>query len=264
MNGHRSHRAALLFCVALVVGTTFGRPRTLRAQEETPQPRAFLVLATGGQETPSVDSPGVASGRLTLSADRKQVTYDLVIGDLKGKVTGIHLHRGRAGQEGPVVYSLSEPVGEQVRGQIELNPADEADLLTQEFYLDLHTDLFPNGEVRGQIVRDPTPPPVSLARQIQPIFSASCSCHVSGRSAAGLSLDEGYAHAALVSVLSGQSDLNLVEPGDPEKSYLWHKLNGSYRRVGGSGGRMPLGRGPLPAAQIERIRKWIEQGGKEN
>jgi CHRD domain len=263
MKAHRITRAALLFSVALGAGITLSRPQTLRAQGETPQPLTFLVLATGSQETPSVDSPGVASGRLTMSADRKQLSFDLMIADLKGKLTGIHLHRGRAGQDGPVVYSLPEPVEDEARGQVEFNPADEADLLTQGFYLDLHTDLFPNGELRGQVVRDPTPPPVSLARQIQPIFKASCACHLGGFSAAGVSLDDGDAYASLVSVPSGQSELNLVDPGDPEKSYLIHKLRGTQRQVGGSGKRMPEG-GSLSQAKIRLIERWILQGAPDN
>lgn len=263
MKAHRITRAALLCSITLVVGITLCRPQALRAQGETPQPLAFLVLATGSQETPSVDSLGVASGRLTLSADRKQLSYDIVMTGLKGKVTGMHLHRGRSRQDGPLVYSLSEPIEGQARGQVECNPADEADLLTQGFYLDLHTDLFPDGELRGQIVRDPTPPPVSLARQIQPIFNASCACHLRGFSAAGVSLDGSDVYANLVHVPSGQSDLNLVEPGDPEKSYLLHKLRGTQRQVGGSGGRMPEG-GSLSQAKIRLIERWILQGAPDN
>src|ERR1051326_8145586 len=126
-------RAALLCGVALAMAMLLWSPQALQAQGETPQSLQFLVLATGSQETTSVDSPGVASGRLTLSADRKQLTYDIVTADLKGKVTGIHLHRGRAGQEGPLIYSLSQPVEGQARGQVEFNPADEADLRAQGF-----------------------------------------------------------------------------------------------------------------------------------
>jgi hypothetical protein len=175
----------------------------------------------------------------------------------------MHLHRGRAGQDGPVVYSLSAPVEDQALGQVALDPADEADLLTQGFYLDLHTDLFPDGELSGQVVPDPTPPPVSLARQIQPLFKAGCSCHVNGRLAAGVSVDEGDTFAGLVSAPSGQSELNLVEPGDPEKSYLIHKLRGTQRRVGGSGNRMPPS-APLSKAKLRLIERWILQGAEDN
>jgi hypothetical protein len=106
------------------------------------------------------------------------------------------------------------------------------------------------------------PAGVSFAKEIQPIFSARCSCHVSGFSA-GLSLAAGDAFASLVDVPSSQSDLDLIEPGEPAKSYLLHKIQGTQRSAGGSGVRMPQG-GTLPAAQIEKIRQWIEQGAQEN
>ncbi|GAB4564598.1 MAG: hypothetical protein Tsb0020_14930 [Haliangiales bacterium] len=43
----------------------------------------------------------------------------------------------------------------------------------------------------------------------------------------------------------------LVVPGDPENSLLWQVL---------ASGRMPAGDRPLPMAQIEHVRMWIEDG----
>ena len=49
-----------------------------------------------------------------------------------------------------------------------------------------------------------------------------------------------------------------MAPGDPENSYLIHKLEG---RPGIVGVRMPRGTGPfLTAGQITIIRRWIELG----
>jgi hypothetical protein len=94
----------------------------------------------------------------------------------------------------------------------------------------------------------------------------SCvGCHTSnGRvPAGGLDLTSGVSYSRLVNVPSGQRPtLNRVTPGDPENSYLIHKLDG---RPGIVGGRMPRGTGPfLTEGQVLVIRRWIEQGAQNN
>jgi hypothetical protein len=72
------------------------------------------------------------------------------------------------------------------------------------------------------------------------------------------------AYASLVGVKSTESALNRVEPGKPDDSYLVRKIEGTHAAAGGTGDRMPAGGGPLPAAKIEMIRAWIEQGAPNN
>ena len=67
--------------------------------------------------------------------------------------------------------------------------------------------------------------------------------------------DNSYAN--LVNVASHEvPSLKRVEPGDPDNSYLVQKIEGTAA----VGGRMPLGRAPLTAAQIALIRQWISEG----
>jgi hypothetical protein len=47
-----------------------------------------------------------------------------------------------------------------------------------------------------------------------------------------------------------------VTPGDPAQSYLWHKLKGTHKDVGGSGAQMPLG-GKLGETELTAIESWI-------
>jgi hypothetical protein len=48
-----------------------------------------------------------------------------------------------------------------------------------------------------------------------------------------------------------------VKPGDPDDSYMVHKIEGLS---GITGGQMPLGETPLPQATIDAIRQWITNG----
>jgi hypothetical protein len=57
--------------------------------------------------------------------------------------------------------------------------------------------------------------------------------------------------------------MHRIEPGSPERSYLYHKITGTQADVGGSGERMPKG-GQLSDAEIQTIRTWIAQGALDN
>jgi len=95
--------------------------------------------------------------------------------------------------------------------------------------------------------------------------SACTQCHTSaGRlPAAGLSLLPDDAYRSLVGVASRQKPgAVLVIPGDPDNSYLVHKLEGRGDIVGA---RMPRTTGPfLTDGQMLIIRRWIEQGAANN
>ena len=90
-------------------------------------------------------------------------------------------------------------------------------------------------------------------------------CHTdSGRTpAGGLVLLEGRSYQALVGQPSRQkAGAILVVPGDPNASYLIHKLEGAADMVGA---RMPRGSGPyLTTGQMQIIRRWIELGAKND
>jgi hypothetical protein len=79
---------------------------------------------------------------------------------------------------------------------------------------------------------------------------------------AGLNLEHDVAYANLVNVASRQkSGATRVIPGDPNNSYLVHKLEGSADIVGV---RMPRGGPYLTDGQIAVIRRWIAEGAADN
>ena len=98
--------------------------------------------------------------------------------------------------------------------------------------------------------------------QVSGVFSVSCAlsgCHSGGEPTADLSLEGDFA-ARIVGVASGQRpDLKLVDPGNPDDSYLLIKVRGGDEIVSQ---QMPPGR-VLPAEQVEIIRAWIASGAKE-
>ena len=98
--------------------------------------------------------------------------------------------------------------------------------------------------------------------QVSEVFTVSCAisgCHSGGEPAAGLSLEGDFA-ARIIGVASGQRpDLKLIDPGNPDGSYLLIKVRGDDEIVSQ---QMPPG-APLPAEQVEIIRAWIASGAEE-
>ena len=105
---------------------------------------------------------------------------------------------------------------------------------------------------------------VSFEKDVMPILNSYCvMCHLPGGAQGGLSLYPD-AWSELVGVPSKQSPLLQVEPGSPDRSYLYVKLIDTGVSVGGSGQLMPVQQPPLEQDQIETIRLWIEQGAEQN
>ncbi|MCA9707685.1 MAG: hypothetical protein KDK70_17680 [Myxococcales bacterium] len=111
-----------------------------------------------------------------------------------------------------------------------------------------------------EVCKPPGEPAPSFDADVWPIIEANChgvlGCH--NMSAGGLDMtDAAAAYANLVDVPSGQSPLDRIQPGSPDDSYVWAKLNGMQLMVGGIGSQMPQGSAPLPQEDLDTIQSWI-------
>lgn len=93
------------------------------------------------------------------------------------------------------------------------------------------------------------------------IFTPICTeCHTGASAPEGLRLEDGMSYGMLVNVASSQvPELDRVEPGDPDNSYMIRKLEGTNS----VGERMPFGGPYLDQADINVIRQWITDGASE-
>jgi hypothetical protein len=91
------------------------------------------------------------------------------------------------------------------------------------------------------------------------VFTPICSkCHIGASAPEGLQLDAEHSYNLLVGVPSEEQPSVLrVKPGDPDNSYMVHKIEGL---AGIDGGQMPLGETPLPQSTIDAMRQWITDG----
>ena len=104
---------------------------------------------------------------------------------------------------------------------------------------------------------------VSYAGDLESLVIKRCvSCHSTENPKAELILEQGRGYEALVGRASVQvPNLQLVVPGDPAASYLWHKMDFTAE-VGKGMPRTLFGAKRLPEGEIEFFRRWIDDGAR--
>lgn len=116
----------------------------------------FGAKLEGAQETPPVSTPGLGVGSCMLNSTRDTMFVNLSVTGLTSAITGAHIHQGLPGVAGPVVFNLMPFLtGNRITGYLsgsDFNAATIAKFLNGEYYFNVHTTNFPNGEVRGQIL----------------------------------------------------------------------------------------------------------------
>jgi hypothetical protein len=135
----------------------------------------FSSTLSGANERPTPNSSpgfGTGTGQLTGGPGSWVFTYPVEFADLTSAPGLGHIHDAiNPGGEpfteqfGPVIHdldSLTSPVDGDWRFDDSEQPlTDEhaTNLLAGRMYFNLHTEQFPGGEIRGQILADVTPPP---------------------------------------------------------------------------------------------------------
>jgi len=112
---------------------------------------AFLFTATlaGGQETPANNSTASGTATLLLSPDETTARVSLNFTGLSSPQTAAHIHGPAViGVAGPILFPL--PNGQVSDFEIALAPGQATDLKNGLWYINVHSNNFTNGEIRGQ------------------------------------------------------------------------------------------------------------------
>jgi hypothetical protein len=140
---------------------------------------SFRAVLIGYEEVPAVSTTGSGAFKARISADGTEVRWKLSYRDLEAPVQAAHVHFGQRKVNGGVSAFLCSnlpdpPAGTQpcppapakITGTIEaedvIGPVDQgiepgalgelaAAMQAGVTYANVHTDKFPNGEIRGQI-----------------------------------------------------------------------------------------------------------------
>lgn len=120
----------------------------------TPE-RDYIARLTGLEEVPPTNSAGRGTASFTLSGGLNSLRYEVQVADIQN-ILMAHIHTGFPGQNGPPVIPLYSGQGafdpaNPLRGMADLSAQHLLDLLTGYLYINIHTQAFPEGEIRGQI-----------------------------------------------------------------------------------------------------------------
>ncbi|WP_309667087.1 CHRD domain-containing protein [Tabrizicola sp.] len=110
----------------------------------------FTTALTGAAEVPPTDSAATGTAEVTLDTESKTVTWTYTHDGLSGDMTAAHIHGPATATEaaGPVVDTMTETMA----GSAPITDAQAAELLAGMYYFNIHTEKFPDGEIRGQLV----------------------------------------------------------------------------------------------------------------
>lgn len=164
-------RGGLIVGVAVLVALALPAPAEAGLQ--------FVAQLTGRQEVPPNASPATGFGVFELNDAETELSFSITYsGLIGGNVVGAHFHNGVFGVNGPIVRHVQASLFGSPSGTVSgvwratdpaLNTTDPnrgpltaalvAELKAHRVYFNIHTQQFPGGEIRGQLV---TPEPASL------------------------------------------------------------------------------------------------------
>jgi hypothetical protein len=113
----------------------------------------FTSTLNGSNEETATGSTATGTASATYNMNTK-------ILDVTVNYTGLtpvagHIHKGALKVSGPVIFPFTAPLTSPIYfTSPALDATQEADLLAGLYYVNLHTATFPNGEIRGQLVKN--------------------------------------------------------------------------------------------------------------
>ncbi len=114
----------------------------------------YSAQLDGTQQVPATTSSATGSGRFHIDTVHNLLAYDISYQNLEGSETAASIQgpAERGEDSAPVVHTL--PAGNPKLGQWQYDESMEADILAGRMYINILTDQFVSGEIRGQIEPD--------------------------------------------------------------------------------------------------------------
>lgn len=124
------------------------------------------VILNGSKVVPSVTTSGTGTYSATYNTSTKTLNCNFTWTNLSSAVTAVHLHGPASVSQNAAIQIFTTPSGTlgtsgSSSGSVTLSASQETDLLAGNWYIDIHTSTFTNGEIRGQLAVATTSNPSS-------------------------------------------------------------------------------------------------------
>lgn len=252
-----SHSYKALWRNALLAGITLASALHFGGCVPVSEPVAVTTLLSGADVVPATDSSATGSASFTVDRGLKTITGTVTIEGFNP--ISVTLNSAAAGSNGAIAVTLTQTGASEWRvpANETLSSAEFSAVDSGRLYVIATSAAWPDGEIRGQLPAAGLTP--TLASIQKYVFKPNCAvagCHGGSNPIHGWDLrTEAASYNTLVyrkSHIEPDSGLNLVEPGDPDNSFLIRKLEGTANTPG-----MPMALPKLPQSQIDVIRQWI-------
>lgn len=112
------------------------------------------AMLSGTEEVPANSSPGTGMLEATYDSDSNVLNFTVTYDGLTGEPTAAHFHGPAApGENAPPAVPVEGSLASPISGTATLTDAQEAELLGGQWYFNVHTAQYPDGELRGQVLQ---------------------------------------------------------------------------------------------------------------
>jgi hypothetical protein len=157
----RKRLFAALFLAVLVALALAGPAWAAKIGGADQGGRPFSTVLTGEAEVNAAGDPnqgdldGMGSATITVNPGQEEVCFELSVAGIDAPISA-HIHEGAAGTNGRIVVGLEPlpPTGDSSSsGCVSLERQEIIEILRDpsNYYVNVHTDLFPDGAIRGQL-----------------------------------------------------------------------------------------------------------------
>jgi hypothetical protein len=111
----------------------------------------FKADLKASEEVPPTDSSGAGTADVTLDTAANKVSWKVTYENLTGDPTAAHFHGpAKVGENTGVAVDMSANIKD---GSADVT-ADQAKMISDgNTYINIHTQKFPDGEIRGQVLK---------------------------------------------------------------------------------------------------------------
>lgn len=115
----------------------------------------YEATLSGAAEVPPNSSPARGMAEVQLNHNTNTLTWKVTYSGLSGPATGGHLHGPAApGQNAGVLVPFTGDLNAQpIEGKAQVTPQVASELAAGRLYANIHSNQFPGGEIRGQLLR---------------------------------------------------------------------------------------------------------------
>src|SRR5262249_47002274 len=114
----------------------------------------FKATLDGKTEVPPNTSAGTGTAEIDYDAATKKVSWKVTYSGLTGPATAAHFHGpAEAGKNASVAVAMPNAGSSPIEGSATLTDAQAADLQDGKYYVNVHTQANPGGEIRGQVTK---------------------------------------------------------------------------------------------------------------